>query len=374
VNGRAVSDRRLLGAVREAYKGRLTTRDYPQLVLFLEIDPQEVDVNVHPAKSEVRFRDEQAVFVAALRALGNALHAVGHAPETPAAVPEPAPPSAEMPKPVRPKGFWGQADTLALSADKVFLKKYADEGFAPPVSTRVHDRQSPSMSYADEGFTPPVVPRVRDGQSPSASYADGGLTPPAAPRVRDGQSPSASYTLLGRIGHTYLVLRDDAADALVLLDQHAAHERVLFARMEQSASTGTGQRLMLPLVLPLHPAERERLEQLCAKLHAIGFELEEGGQGLEVRSIPPGFSRSDAAGLLRDMLSGNRDGPEELHINAACKASVKAGHGLSPDETAALVAQWLALPEEERAFCPHGRPCVLRFTPADLEKLFKRRP
>jgi len=299
----------------------------------------------------VRFRDEQAVFVAALRALGNALHGAGHAPETPAAAPEPAGSSSEMPKPVRPKGFWGQADTLAFNADGLLLKKNVGGGIAPP-----------------------AAPRIRSGQNPSAPYADEGLAPPAAPRVREEQSPSASYTLLGRIGHTYLVLRDDAADTLVLLDQHAAHERVLFARMEQSASAGTGQRLMLPLMLPLHPSERERLAQLRAKLHAIGFELEEGGQGLEVRSIPPGFSRSEAAGLLRDMLSGNRDGHEAFHISAACKASVKAGHGLSQDETAALVAQWLALPEEEREFCPHGRPCVLRFAPADLEKLFKRRP
>jgi DNA mismatch repair protein MutL len=181
------------------------------------------------------------------------------------------------------------------------------------------------------------------------------------------------YALLGQIGHAYLVLRDETADALVLLDQHAAHERVLFARLERSASSGKGQRLMLPLVLPLHPAERERLEQMRAKLRAIGFELEECGQGLEVRGIPSGLSRSEAAGLLRDMLGGSRDGAEELRISAACKASVKAGHSLSPDETAALVAQWLALPEGEREFCPHGRPCALRFAAADLEKLFKRR-
>jgi DNA mismatch repair protein MutL len=181
------------------------------------------------------------------------------------------------------------------------------------------------------------------------------------------------YTLLGRIGHAYLVLRDDAADALVLLDQHAVHERVLFARMEQSASDGTGQTLMLPLVLSLHPAERERLEHMRAKLRSIGFEFEENGQGLEVRSIPTGFSRSEAAGLLRDMLNGSRDGAEELRIRAACKASVKAGHILSPDDAAALIAQWLTLPEGEREFCPHGRPCMLRFAPADMEKLFKRR-
>ncbi|MDR0465843.1 MAG: DNA mismatch repair protein MutL, partial [Deltaproteobacteria bacterium] len=181
------------------------------------------------------------------------------------------------------------------------------------------------------------------------------------------------YTLLGRVGRAYLVLRDDAADALVLLDQHAAHERVLFARMKHSASNGTGQTLILPLTLPLHPAERERLDQVRARLHAVGFEWDEDGQTLAVRGIPPGLSRNEAADLLRDMLGGCRDGLEEQRISAACKASVKAGCDLCPEETAALIAQWLALPEKEREFCPHGRPCMVRFAQADLEKLFKRR-
>jgi DNA mismatch repair protein MutL len=143
--------------------------------------------------------------------------------------------------------------------------------------------------------------------------------------------------------------------------------------MARSASAGTGQKLMLPLVLSLHPAESERLEQMRAAFRAGGFEWEEDGATLEVRSIPPGFSRNEAADLLRDMLGGSRDGPEARCAGAACKASVKAGYTLSPEEAAALIAQWLALPEEAREFCPHGRPCVVRFAPADLEKLFKRR-
>jgi DNA mismatch repair protein MutL len=384
VNGRAVSDRRLLGAVREAYKGRLTTRDYPQLVLFLELDPREVDVNVHPAKAEVRFRDEQAVFVAVLRALGNALQAPAHAREAPAASPAPARPAADLSHPARPWGFWGRADTPP-GADGMLPKKTAPPpmplSHAPEPAFR--DALAESRTpYADreEAAAPdvseslPATPRTEQAHAGRIGpHTAGGPTPPVPIRIRDGRNPSASFTLLGHIGHAYLMLRDEAADALVLLDQHAAHERVLLARMERNASAGKGQKLMLPLVLPLHPAERERLEQMRARFRAIGFELEEGGQGLEVHGIPPGLSRSEAAGLLRGMLGGSRDGSEEFRISAACKASVKAGHSLSPDETAALIAQWLALPEEEREFCPHGRPCALRFAAADLEKLFKRR-
>jgi DNA mismatch repair protein MutL len=367
--------------VREAYKGRLTTRDYPQLVLFLELDPQEVDVNVHPAKSEVRFRDEQAVFVAVLRALGNALHVPGHAPghdqDKQVAIP-PNSSFADTCPPVRPRGFWGYADTLALSADSTLLKKAAPLS-ATQTAVRRNDAQAPAFGEASfrEASAESRVPRAAWGEAATP----GEEQPPdtsnamrAMPQAEQGRSLRIGpYTLLGRIGRTYLVLRDDAADALMLLDQHAVHERVLFARMERRAADGMGQTLMLPLVLPLHPAERERMEEVRAKLRAIGFECGEDGHGLTVRSIPPGFSRGEAASLLRDMLGGSRDGPEELRISAACKASVKAGDALSPEETSALITQWLALPDEEREFCPHGRPCAVRFAPADLEKLFKRR-
>jgi DNA mismatch repair protein MutL len=346
--------------VREAYKGRLTTRDYPQLALFLELDPQEVDVNVHPAKTEVRFRDEQAVFVAVLRALSNALHASAHSPDKPAAIPAPARSSAENPPSVRPAGFWGHADVLALGADSVFLKKGET---AMPAG-----RHPPDMSAAMQ-----TLPQAEAGREASKPNSMPHQPLPRAEAEQERATRIGPYTLLGRIGRAYLVLRDDTAGALVLLDQHAAHERVLFARREQSASDGTGQTLMLPLVLPLHPAERERLEEMRKRLHAIGFAFGEDGQTLTVRGIPPGFSRGEAAGLLRDMLNGRRDGPEELRISEACKASVKAGYALSPEETAALITQWLALPEAEREFCPHGRPCVVRFAAADLEKLFKRR-
>ena len=374
VNGRAVSDRRLLGAIREAYKGRLTTRDYPQLVLFLELDPQEVDVNVHPAKAEVRFRDEQAVFVTVLRALGNALNTLGRERDKPSPGPTPARSIPEAANQSRPRGFWGKADTLTLGTDGVFLQKSTPQSM-PQSTGRSRQIHAPAHAFR-ETLAESRAPYTNSWEHENA--VSGRQHPPdisaaiPASQVHDGQNPSASFTLLGQIGHTYLVLRDDAADALVLLDQHAVHERVLFSRMAQHTADGKGQTLMLPLVLPLHPAERERLEQTRPRLYAIGFTFGEDVQELEVRGIPPRLSRGEAVGLLRDILGGIVDDAEGLYIRAACRAAVKAGDSLSPDETAALIAQWLALPEEEREFCPHGRPCMLRFAARDLEKLFKR--
>ena len=179
------------------------------------------------------------------------------------------------------------------------------------------------------------------------------------------------YTLLGRIGDCYLILQEEN-NALVVLDQHAAHERVLFERMERGAAAGRGHSLLLPLELPLHLAERERLAEIKDALSALGFVLEES-EMLRVHAVPSMLERGEAAELLREMLSGGKDGPEKLYIQAACKAAVKAGQTLGPDEAARLIGQWLALPADKREFCPHGRPCVMRFGLPELETRFKRR-
>jgi DNA mismatch repair protein MutL len=349
VNGRPVNDRRLSAAVREAYRGRLTAREYPQIVLFLELDPREVDVNVHPAKSEVRFRDERTVFVAVLRALGGISRGNALEPENGERrffSPEVGGGAFRE----RTEGlassltFWGEADDPGSSGGASGAGSFALYGGAAEERVR---------------YAPEAEEDSRSGDAP----------PAGASEVRVGPC-----VVLGRLGDSYLVLREEDSQALVLLDQHAAHERVLFARAERGAKGGKGQRLMLPAELPLHPAEKERLRKIGDALLALGFEWETEGQSLFVHAVPPLLSKGDAVDLLREMLGGNADGPERLYINAACKKAVKAGQPLSADEAAGLVAQWLALPAEERGFCPHGRPCALRFDLPDLERLFKRRP
>lgn len=357
VNGRPVSDRRLLSAVREAYKGRLTTRDYPQIALFLEIDPGEVDVNVHPAKSEVRFLDEQAVFVAVLRALNALFPKAGGGMGVAAALP-PVSPAQRTPElsagPLlspRPPGFWGAAD------DPVpIIQRGVAEKAVPYVASPAAGHGVP---YGADTRADPCADDLR-------LRAVDGTERAAAPGSRIGP-----YSLLGRLDDTYLVLREEAEQALVLLDQHAAHERVLFERMRLGAFTDTGRALLLPVEMPLHPAERERLQRIRSRLFALGFVFEEG-EMLRVSAVPSALDRGEAAELLREMLGGAQ-GPEDGLIAAACKAAVKAGQQLAPGEAAGLIGRWLALPADVRGFCPHGRPCVLRFSLSELEKLFKRR-
>ena len=475
VNGRSVTDKRLSAAVREAYKGRLTTRDYPQVVLFVELPPEEVDVNVHPAKSEVRFRDESSVFSAVLFALKHALDASEILPQDGLApqVSQPAPavrqgallfPASPQegkdaphelgdadgrPLPAaaadadhrtpRPLGFWGAADASPLIRPAPPQETTADEWVSEPLpaaacphghrsglaetqnahyDAHMAPQQADQTTYTcatagfptcteeqDKGGDTQELEGTRAGNAPQPAGGPAQAAEDAAAwhtaestataqNAADGfpngttwraNSPSPQqstrgtgedamrvgpYDYLGQIAHTYLVLRD-ASGALILMDQHAAHERVLYTRLREHGFSGAGQLLALPLTLPLHPSELERCFALRGTLESLGFSFSVEQETLCVRALPPLLERGEARTFLREALAGRKDDLSALFISMACKAAIKAGQRLTPNEATGLVQQWLAVPEKEH--CPHGRPCLLRFDSSDLEKMFKRR-
>ncbi|WP_297826972.1 DNA mismatch repair endonuclease MutL [uncultured Desulfovibrio sp.] len=393
VNSRPVTDKRLLAAVREAYKGRLTSRDYPQVALFVDMDPREVDVNVHPAKSEVRFRDESAVFSACLHAVQSALTTSftaalaetasdsGHD----AATAQPAAGQSAS----RPRGFWGSLDDPPLltrpkiphvpdmPAESWQVGAPAGLGAAPRVFAPAAEEAAPYGASAppcfppdrerEEAASPPGVDWSASAPEPEV-MGGGTATPQAAPERAPLRIGPFAY--LGQVADTYLILRDNEG-ALLLLDQHAAHERVLYARLRQGGFAGTGQCLALPLELTLHPAERERFQELRRRLESLGFSLECAGEALLVRAMPPLLSRAEARDFLREALAGRKDDLAGMFISMSCKGAIKAGQRLTDDEAVGLLSQWLTVAERE--YCPHGRPCVLRWDAAALEKLFKRR-
>ena len=417
VNKRPVNDRLLLRALREAYKGRLTSREYPQAVLFLEISPPEVDVNVHPAKSEVRFRDERAVFSAVLKSVENALaahdpvfagpgaealeeypFAGGEALFPPlhqgrlypaggglsAGVSDPDSAAASLPaggqngrpdswpdvlpdtlpdtRPdARPDGFWGSLDrprlvdpparsgTEPLDEDAT---EFSENPYAGPAFT-MRETADPYRADAPSATAPPVF-----ADSVHASPDDGGYP------VRVG-----SLLCLGQMADTYLILLH--GDKLLLLDQHAAHERVLLHGLERQTGAAQSQLLALPDELALHPAELARLQDMFPRLTRIGYSLESRERGVSVLGVPPLLGRAQGLALLRDILADRTDGMDDLLHLMACRSAIKAGQRLTGDEAAGLLGRWLATPD--RSFCPHGRPTVLSFAPTDLEKMFKRK-
>lgn len=390
VNGRSVTDKRVYGAVRQAYEGRITSRDYPQAVVFVELDPAGVDVNVHPAKSEVRFRDEAAVYAAVLTAVRSALQAPSDGLDAGCGVkdgasPEAAPPSAgkkEEASPVlaesRPMGFWGAADSPLR---RPLPSEREPEGGGEWTVAR------PSAVPDSHGFpeaaqpAPFPEPGVREG----VPSGEGALSfreekkeacrpaPPAPENLLQEEpepSPSRGLDYLGQVAGTYLVFRD-ASDALVILDQHAVHERILFSRFSEKGWHGASQGLALPLVLELHPAEAGRWRDVKEMLEGLGYRGTLSGGTLTVDGIPALLDRAGAQDFLRECLAGLKDDFRARFATMACRSAIKGGQRLTRDEAMNLVSQWLATPD--RDYCPHGRPTVLRRDAAALEKLFKRR-
>jgi DNA mismatch repair protein MutL len=400
VNGRPVTDRILMRAVIDAYKGKLVSREYPAAVLFVTVPPEDVDVNVHPAKTEVRFRDEGRVFAVVRQAVSQVLAGpklsmgvtyFASGPDM--GVRESA---APMSGPERESGekFPGRREYLSLTGDADDSPPAPRQSFGAAVSNWIRgggpgasgggrDRPSDWRDSASESdFGPGSDSGIGSG---SGSGFAGGAARSSGPRFgpafegsagRPEERPVAAAAVktgeyLGQIAGTYLALRRGDA-TLTLVDQHAAHERVIYATMRASRTQGDSRRLAAPLEIPLHPAEAARLDKLYAELRSVGFLLERpSGRRLVVKGAPPTLSPGRAKEYLSFALSGQAKTLDDLWIMLSCKAAIKAGCVLAPGEALALLAAWEKTPDKE--YCPHGRPAVVTLGIKELEKLFKRR-
>ena len=396
VNGRPVNDKFMLRAVREAYKGRLVSREYPQVVLFLEIDPQEVDVNVHPAKSEVRFREERPVFSAILRGLEGVLASLGTCMETDTgtgtdtgvnratctqgSADAALPPLFAAPL-SRPLGFWGSVDSPGVmgAKDRTWVDEgpeaHPEEGYGPAAVPFAAPRRAGALAVAQpvQEYAPDLWQKYGPESTHGMAAPEAGLLQAAAfagavHGVGGFPVQAGPFACLGQVERTYLVLLRD--EHLYLLDQHAAHERVLLHSFVRQSHSGQSQLLALAERLPLHPAEEDAFVRHAHQLSLLGYDLENRGDSLLVKGLPPLFSRSQALSALQDILAGRTEGFDDIFHFMACRAAIKAGQILTPDEAAGLLGQWLETPEN--LFCPHGRPIIMQFGKKELEKLFKR--
>ena len=393
INGRLVQDRTLLAAVRQAYKGRLLGGEYPQAALFIDMPCDAVDVNVHPSKSEVRFRDERALFSTVLRAVEQALSAFsldfgpGKSPaESPAGNFNP-----------RPQGFWGLGDEPASIGRKlesganslpgIFSggrgRGLAEETAGYGQEDAAEYLPPPQRPFPDAATEPRSAPNIAPDSAPEPAPApvpeEGQILEPEGPSNTELTAPSRQtfgllpeLNYLGQIAGTYLVAGLNA-DSLLLLDQHAVHEAVLYARLRARGTSGESRPLALPLSLSLHSAEAEVLDERWADLAALGFKLSRAGAlGVDIEGAPPDLSAGQTREFLRELLSGQVEGGlEELWAMMACKAAVKAKDALTGDEARELLRQWAENPAAR--YCPHGRPTAVTLSRVDLEKLFKRR-
>jgi DNA mismatch repair protein MutL len=344
VNGRPVQDRTMISAVREAYRGRILGKEYPQAVLFLRLPPDEVDVNVHPAKTEVRFQDEGAVFRLIRRAVSTALE-MGADRALP--VGDPARVSVIQTRALLPVPAAQERESGAMQAPR-----------SPdvPLYDHVWPQKFSSSASVQQLFEPPPAERT----TPEA---------PASP-VHDPRPQAESTRYLGQFADTYLILADSRE--ITLVDQHAAHERVLFHMLRTSGSRGDRRPLLIPLEIPLHASQAALVQEIWAQLDGLGFSLElAGGPKVLMHAVPALLTPSQAREFLGDVLAEKARSMDDLWAVMACKAAIKAGDVLTADEALALIESWQALPD--RHFCPHGRPVSQRWGVGDLEKLFKRR-
>jgi DNA mismatch repair protein MutL len=341
VNGRPVKDRLLVGAVRGAYADMLARDRHAVLALFLELPAEDVDVNVHPAKTEVRFRDAAGVRGFIVSGLRQAL-ATGDRRSAQ------APDAAAM-------GRWMSEPAPALTS------MFARDWSAPP--QRVSD---PSMAWRG------VEAAILDAPLGRAEEAA-----PVPGEARDYPLGIAR----GQVANTYIVA--EAADGLVLVDQHAAHERLVLERLRAAGAgeaTTRPQALLIPHVVELDEPSCDRLEEAAEKLATMGLSIERFGPGaMLVRSLPHALGRADPEKLLRDIaddLALNGDalllGERLDHVLAtmACHGSVRAGRTLSVAEMNALLREMEATPRSGQ--CNHGRPTWVKLAMSDVEKLFGR--
>jgi DNA mismatch repair protein MutL len=335
VNGRSVRDKVLLGAVRAAYADFIFRDRFPAIALFVSVDPAAVDVNVHPAKTELRFRDAGGVRSAVIRAILDALDAAGYRASA----------------------------TVAEDVLGAF---------------RAPDIDMPASPAAPSIYAPQPYGRA------SGAPAFAGLAEPSARFEAFAEGPAEETYPLGtaraQMFENFIVAQN--GDSLVLIDQHAAHERLVYERFKLQLASGpvASQMQLIPVVIELSEEDCGRLEEAAPSLEQLGLHLDRfGPRAIAVRETPALLGQTDIDGLVRDLADGLAewdstdvlaDRLDAIIARMACHGSVRSGRALRIDEMNALLREMERTPHSGQ--CIHGRPTYVELKKADLERMFGR--
>ena len=398
LNGRFIRSRLLSAALEEAYRNQMMTGRFPACVLELQMPLEAVDVNVHPAKTEVKFLNERAVFdavhYAALSTLSNASGRVAmQMPKSPALDAQPAAPQQAVKPMERPAArptvnpnFYqtmqtGEYRRQAGAQPRTVLAsqvQYPTRTPKPvePAMPPVEKAPSPIAPPQPEPVVAPVKPAAKAEPEPAAIPKEP-IPTPAEPEQLALDLPEQTSRLIGEAFDSYLIA--EQGESVLFIDKHAAHERILFEKLKAEDHPIVSQELMAPVSAELTREEAATVLENTEILGKCGFEVADFGDGdVLIRQIPCDVDEKDAVSLLQelaaDLLAGKTLAPETLRDNLlhtiACKAAIKAGWHTEGAEAAHLMAEILS--RTDIKYCPHGRPVCIELTKSQLERQFKR--
>ena len=389
VNDRPVKSRLLIAAVEEAYRNQIMVGKFPACVLHVKLSPGAVDVNVHPAKTEVKFLSEKAVFDCVHYGVLGALNKTPDRPQMqfkPA--PQPAPVSqapASQPKPEVTHKQQNFFRTMTAQEYKAFAGAIQDAPQPKPEAAAA-TVQSLHMPLRQPVTPPPLPEATAVAPAPIPETVPEPILPPAPVTPEVPEEPEqtalpmpevAPWRLVGELYRSYILV--EQGDEAFLIDKHAAHERILFEKLKANQEAITAQALLTPIPVSLSAEYCGELLNNQSLLEELGFEVEEfGGNTVLLRQIPMDLSPEDAAqtveALAADLVSGRKERKDtvrdEILHTVACKAAIKAGWKNDQRELLALVETVMA--DDNLKYCPHGRPICISLSKKQLEKQFKR--
>ena len=393
VNDRPVKSKLLIAALEEAYRNQLMVGRFPGCVLHLNLPANAVDVNVHPAKTEVKFLSEKAVFDCVHYGV---LGALNKKPDRPAVQfkPQPAPMPPEKPtptvnKPAEKKEAFFR--TMTAQEYKTFSAAMADAPKPKPEAAAAAAKKIPAggnmplrefvmlpqVRQAAQPDPAPSLPPLPETPKPSAPEMPVKAPEPEMEQTALEMPKADTWRMVGELYRTYILVEE--GDNAFLIDKHAAHERILFEKLKANQESISGQTLLQPVPVRLSPAAAGELLGNTELLEELGFEIEEFGENTVLaRQIPMDLSEEAAAEALEtladDLLNGRRESRDTvrdtlLHT-VACKAAIKAGW--VSDEKELLAIAKAVMEREDLKYCPHGRPICVSLSQKMLEKQFKR--